>query len=316
MKYIWQLIIISLVSTSILKAEDKHINYNQIIKIVENNNIKILDSILNKKELNAIETPNELPLIFYACSSSNLEMINYLLSKGANPNAINPYGMAVHWACEKGRMDIVSLLLENGLNANYESMEFWINQKENQQPNLIKMIVKKIKQEELNYKNYPFMEFTDPSDPLLLNACINYSRTKDYRLAKKILKQGANINLIDKRGFTALHHAIRNFNITAIKFLIDNGADVNQTVFSRIFSRGKIHSIFNNNLNSLHLLLFFIKRDSNFTEVKKAKALKIARILIDADVNLKLRTKEKNQTILEIAGELNFKELIKLISSN
>jgi uncharacterized protein len=42
------------------------------------------------------------------------------------------------------------------------------------------------------------------------------------------LKRGADIHATDKNGVTALHHAVRFRSPTAVKTLIEHGADVNQ----------------------------------------------------------------------------------------
>jgi uncharacterized protein len=42
------------------------------------------------------------------------------------------------------------------------------------------------------------------------------------------LKRGANIEATDKNGVTALHHAVRFRSPTAVKTLIEHGANVNQ----------------------------------------------------------------------------------------
>ena len=44
----------------------------------------------------------------------------------------------------------------------------------------------------------------------------------------KALKAGADIHATDKNGVTALHHAVRFRNPTAVKTLIEQGANVNQ----------------------------------------------------------------------------------------
>jgi ankyrin repeat protein len=43
-----------------------------------------------------------------------------------------------------------------------------------------------------------------------------------------LLKSGADVHAADKNGVTALHHAVRFRNPTAVRTLIEHGADVNQ----------------------------------------------------------------------------------------
>jgi ankyrin repeat protein len=44
----------------------------------------------------------------------------------------------------------------------------------------------------------------------------------------KLLKAGADLHATDKNGVTALHHAVRFRSPTAVKTLIEHGANVNQ----------------------------------------------------------------------------------------
>src|SRR5687767_15916370 len=44
----------------------------------------------------------------------------------------------------------------------------------------------------------------------------------------KVLKAGADIHATDKNGVTALHHAVRFRSPTAVRTLIERGANVNQ----------------------------------------------------------------------------------------
>lgn len=50
---------------------------------------------------------------------------------------------------------------------------------------------------------------------------------KEYDKAKKIINNGADINVKDKQGFTALHFAVANNDYEIVEFLINNGANVN-----------------------------------------------------------------------------------------
>jgi tankyrase len=52
--------------------------------------------------------------------------------------------------------------------------------------------------------------------------------SEQRRQLAKLLKAGADIHATDKNGVTALHHAVRFRSPTAVKILIDHGANVNQ----------------------------------------------------------------------------------------
>lgn len=55
--------------------------------------------------------------LFCAAKEGHLDIVKYLLERGANPNATNHYGVSVLWIpCQRGLTNIVELLLEKGAN--------------------------------------------------------------------------------------------------------------------------------------------------------------------------------------------------------
>jgi Ankyrin repeats (3 copies) len=50
--------------------------------------------------------------------------------------------------------------------------------------------------------------------------------SKDIQQLKNLITQGANVNKVDKNGYTPLFIAVENGNLEAVKALIDAGADV------------------------------------------------------------------------------------------
>ncbi|MCV6599896.1 MAG: ankyrin repeat domain-containing protein, partial [Alphaproteobacteria bacterium] len=51
----------------------------------------------------------------------------------------------------------------------------------------------------------------------------------DFHKAKKLIRSGANINVIDANGNTELHTASYNNEIVKVEFLLNNGANPNAT---------------------------------------------------------------------------------------
>jgi len=81
-----------------------------------------LESVRKEIENKGIDVNQEVdgrPLILYAADYGQVNMINYLLSKGANPNATDKHGISTLLAAIwEGHTDCVKLLLSKGANKN------------------------------------------------------------------------------------------------------------------------------------------------------------------------------------------------------
>ena len=65
----------------------------------------------------------------------------------------------------------------------------------------------------------------------------NCMSDKDFiEIAKMLIDKGAEIDAIDKRGFTSLHNASYSNNSMAVQLLIENGANVNKKSRSRLYT--------------------------------------------------------------------------------
>jgi ankyrin repeat protein len=243
-------------------------------------------------------------------------MVNFLLAHGADPNSISGYGTPAHWAAERGHLAIIQLLMDKGFNPRIEEMSYWVEKyKAGEQltPSWMSKLVGKLLEKEIDYRNYPYMEFTNPSDPLLLGAAIVHDKSNKLVLAKELIKQGGNVNLVDKRGMTALLWAVHSLNTKAVAYLLKNGADANQALYSKLFSEITSKTFFDDNLTPLHFLFFQLKQRPEILKNKKAEVLKIVKLLIRNGADIKLKTKSKNQSVLDVAMEINNPQLVKLL---
>ena len=82
-------------------------------------------------------------------------------------------------------------------------------------------------------KSLPDIDLTDSGGMTLLMAACVYDRLE---LAKMLIDLGADINLQEKaRGYTALHAAVENRKIDAIRLLLEHNANTNiQDAFGNI----------------------------------------------------------------------------------
>lgn len=289
-------------------------NYNEVKKIINDGDIKRLSQFLTQNKININGDKDNVPYLFYACSKGNTEMVAFLLSNGANPNIISPYGTAAHWAGEEGYTTIISQLIKNGFNPRVEEMSYWMEQYNTDKtsvPGWMAKVISKVLEHKVPVTNYPYMEYTDPSDPLLLAASLVDEKLK---LTKQLLKKNCNVNLIDKKGMTALHISIQKMSPAAVKLLIKNKADVNMPVYSERFYRLTQQSAFDNNLTPLHFLLYYISEKPDKLEKNKTQVLKILSLLVNAGADVNAVTKDKKQTVIDVANEIGDKEIIKILT--
>jgi ankyrin repeat protein len=298
--------------------ENKNLNYDDLIKIVTSNDTITLSKVLNKNTLEHSCEANEfqLPLIYYACSNGKIDMVKFLLSRGANPNVISRYGTPANFAMEAGHMAIFSLLLDYGFDARIQEMSYWVEKNNSDDinvPKWMKKIITQLKSEGSDYSNYPYMEYSDPADPLLLNASIQYAPKENYDIAKRIINQGVNVNLLDKKGMSALHLSVVGLDTLGVSFLIKNKANVNLPMYSSLY-KDSPDVVYDDNLTPLHLLLYFIKEKPEIIENKKAEILCIIKMLMNAGADVNVKTKHKKQSVLKVAQEINNIEIIKSLN--
>jgi ankyrin repeat protein len=100
---------------------------------------------------------------------------------------------------------------------------------------------------------------------------------KDQRMRLvALLKSGADIHATDKNGVTALHHAVRFRSPTAVKTLIEHGANVNQAC---------------RRSGSTPLHRAVVGAGAPSTAGKQAEAREIVRLLIAAGADPSIRNK-------------------------
>ena len=112
----------------------------------------------------------------------------------------------------------------------------------------------------------------------LLSVCC--SQSTDHKtqkgIIKLLLKNGVNINEIDKNGVTPIHRAVRFRNPKIVQFLIKNGADVNS-----IDKRSK----------STPLHRAVVSSGAPSTKGKTKEVIEIIKILIASGADPKIKNK-------------------------
>jgi ankyrin repeat protein/DNA-directed RNA polymerase subunit RPC12/RpoP len=202
----------------------------QLIKAVEQNKVrkvkKLLnkgadpDTLMNKKGLTALmhaawcgneklvqllleykpdlnrSTPKEnLSALLYACVSGNFEIIKMLAEAGADIQASDTYKKnALMYAVEHKDIEILKYLIDRGID---------INTLGNENENIL-------------YYASDVIHIKTNGEEI------------DYEFIKQLIDLGADVNNQDRQGESFLTTAVRSENLDFVKFVLENGGDVNK----------------------------------------------------------------------------------------
>jgi ankyrin repeat protein len=175
-----------------------------------------------------------------ACTNSDPAMIDKLLKAGADPNAMSSEGeTALMTAARTGSLESVKTLLDHGADVN--AREKWLGQTalmwavaENH-PAVVEMLIARgadvnahsaIREEKIKNKWFTANVVSAPPKggftPLLYAA-----RQNSLEAAKMLVKAGADLNMADPDGTSALVMAIVNAHYDLPIYLMEHGADPN-----------------------------------------------------------------------------------------
>ncbi|KAI0120115.1 ankyrin repeat-containing domain protein [Nemania sp. FL0031] len=157
-----------------------------------------------------------------AATQGHYEVVQELLKRGADVNALTTNenfeeGTALQGATEAGQTEIVRLLLESGADPNHGSGECAppiIAASRGAEVEILDLLVKA--KPKIDVFGGP-----DMSTPL-----INAAAYMPVSSIEQLLAAGADINLTDNEGNTALIIASARGDDDAVKFLLENGADI------------------------------------------------------------------------------------------
>jgi ankyrin repeat protein len=248
-------------------------------------------------------------LLSQACYSNNIEMVEFLLDKGAGIDSLVADGITpISVAAQMKNYDIVKLLTEKGadLNKKLGKKETCLLSVVIMHGNLevVKYLVKKgADVNQYNKKCFSPVGIASYNDKeeILQYLLENGGRKRDIRrkappfinaasegddlLVDRYIKGGADVNAINSKGQSALFLAIGNKKESTVKILLSSGADVN------------------------------LQDRDGITPLMKAceeKAVEIVKQLINAgaDVNLKTNT---GKTALMYAAQKNLTDIVKYL---
>ncbi len=168
-------------------------------------------SLLNDRDPRQQNTP-----LHEAANRGRTEIVSYLLSKGADPNAQNVSGETpLHMAAN---MEIARLMIKAGANVNAEDNDG--------RPPLLSILEKKsasIDMIQLLLDSGAKANATDAKGATALHLC------SDPDLVELFVKRGADVNAKDMSGNTPLHEAYKSRKTNNVEALMRHGADASLT---------------------------------------------------------------------------------------
>ena len=185
----------------------------------QTSNLPILEFLLsNVFDVETKDKDGKTPLLI-ACEEGHLALVKYLISKGANIEAKDKYNeqTPLHFACEKGFVSIVEFLIMKG--ANIEAKD------------------KYYERTPLHYACYggflPIVECLiskganlEEKDIEQKNALLFACERGFLPIVEFLVLKGANIEVKDKNEKTPLHYVCERGFLPIVRFLIKKGANL------------------------------------------------------------------------------------------
>lgn len=242
---------------------------------------------------------NKWTPLMMAANADKTKMVNYLLDRGANIEAVDTVGNNSLLAATNGLFhDTVSALLKRGANVNaftptngsnalMNAINFGYEDKEKDSIKMMNLLIE-------NGININFQGAQ--GDTALMYASGWGVVTKNPERAKILLDKGAKIDLQNKKGETALMHAAYRGHVKTAKLLLDRGAklelkDENGRTALMTASAAVIDLKDNN---------------SDFPELVK--------LLLDKGADINARDKSKS-TALSLATKYGHKKIISVLTA-
>ena len=209
--------------------------------------------IENGADINACTADHNCTPLMLAIENGHTNTVNVLIQYGANVALTDDSGFtALHYACiDHGSLEVLRYLFENGADVNAcSSVTPLMMAIENGHVSAVTFLTERgadvTLTDECGYKALHYACINNSSPEVFscllekgadINACLNDGMTPLMIAAEDslvnvvtfLIKQGANVDLQDNYGKTALHYALGslNFSFEILCCLIQKGADVN-----------------------------------------------------------------------------------------
>ncbi|XP_065583414.1 ankyrin-1-like [Artemia franciscana] len=220
-------------------------------------------------ELDAANAHGKTPLVT-AIKANNLNLVEVLLDRGANPNC----GECLHLAVQKGRADLCKLLIKSGA-------ELDATNAHGKTP-----LVTAIKVNNLNLVEILLDRGANPNRGECLHLAVQKGRADLCKLLIDKMKSSAEIDAMNAHGKTPLATAIKANNLNLVEILLDRGADPN-------YGECLHHAVKKGRVNICKLLIDFgakldamnAKKDTPLLIAIRNNNLELVILLLDRGAN-------------------------------
>lgn len=270
---------IDMVRTLLKTGEEPDVSgpkgFTPLMAAVANKDREMIEFLIeNGADLNFLTNEGSLSALHFAIKKGYSDMVAFLINKGVDINLQSPDNFApIHTAIIESQNDILKLLINKGADVimsvqGKTPLEIAEEHRNQMAAALIKA--------DFSYQMYMAIAENDImriNELLGLISNINkkdckkrtflyYAKSKEA--VKLLLRNGIDINSVDKYGYTALYMAIRKDNMMIAETLLDEGAGVN-------LQDNKGHSV-------IHMAF-------------KKKNIPLVKTLLDADADVNLKDK-------------------------
>ncbi|MFP3025404.1 MAG: ankyrin repeat domain-containing protein, partial [Wolbachia sp.] len=216
----------------------------QLLAVVRDGDFnKVKDLVGRGASLDIQDSNNGWTPIIYAAQGSKWDMVKFLIAQGAKfNNEITYQGTPSHFAAQEGNPNMVQFLLDKG--ANIEAQDAY-----NRKPLHIAVDANRLNVVNLLLDRGANLKATDMYGKTPLDLAIQKGyedivevlKRKQLDLDKELLisaekgdlekvrdsiRQGANVNVQGRQGWTPVFWAIQKNNFNIVELLLDNSADI------------------------------------------------------------------------------------------